>query len=323
MVARKIARATSRVIIKRPNLLWKYALVPLLQFGGFVDITADFSALYKIVKGLNPVHIKLSTSYCSIAVETEQNYYKIPFTSMAERKVIEEYNNWCRLNEDGEFREIIPQNIDMLSENGFVILKLIKYEPLDRTENAIEAAEYLLNAMRAKGEKRDAYATQSIQRGLDFLKNYCPAETYKFFDTRLNLFRELKVLVGFTHGDFHSRNILKKGADKFLTIDLDRFNRQGIQALDAVYFIVDTQSRLKKSSWHEQLRYYHKNNWNVEHKYKNIFNQYIDIDSKLLTYIFFLDRIGQEYSESSMKSKWWLNNTLELVEDITLEEALC
>jgi len=310
---RKIVRLLCRIMVRHPNILWDVCLASLIRFCGFQKPISNFKSLHKTVKKLDPFCLSISTSFTVIFVESAFFCYKIPLTTESENKLITEYQNWLKLTKDDVLKHILVQEADMIRLDNFNVLRLKKYTSLIDQEKRIEAASYLLNQMRKKGREEYAAETQSMKCGLRFIRQNCTPEIYDQYIKKLETFQKNKVITGLVHGDFHYRNMLKTEKEEYLVIDLDHITNRGIQALDAVHFIIDSQSRHRRVHWTKQLLYYHRKNWDVEDRYRKIFSSYIDIDRRLIAYVYFLDRLGKEFTKEVMSSRYWMGNVLTFI----------
>lgn len=100
------------------------------------------------------------------------------------------------------------------------------------------------------------------------------------------------VRVGIVHGDFHRENILYKSNLPVL-IDFDCSREDDIQAVDALYYILEEVRRdneYKKSLLEDWLLIYE----NVDMIYGYKCMKQVDIDLRFGLIIFFLERISQE-----------------------------
>jgi hypothetical protein len=298
--------------------MWDVFLPPLFMAGGFRD-PYYIKNLYCKISELHPSDIKLTSSYNVVLVQTNNDYYKIPLTQDAKDRIAHEFNNWWNLSKDEQVKRFLVQHLELVKSDNFIMLKVEKKEILSSIPDKIKAAEYLLEEMSATATLGQVFATEDLQRGLNFLETNSSSQIFRLFSSKYDLFLKETIRNGLTHGDFHGRNMLKTNRNEYIMIDLDRLSLNGIQALDAVHFIIDTEVRRKKVPWQVQLLHYHIGCWAVEEEYKRLFNTYVDIDRNLLTYIYFLDRTGKEYTNESARSRYWFGNMVRFLSNFTGE----
>jgi hypothetical protein len=59
--------------------------------------------------------------------------------------------------------------------------------------------------------------------------------------------------LGFAHGDFHSRNIVLDNSGTPRLVDLDCVRLNGIQELDALYFVLEWEWSRSGRPWHDTI----------------------------------------------------------------------
>ena len=146
-----------------------------------------------------------------------------------------------------------------------------------------EAAYFVLERLKEYGcdtvFKIEDYPL--VVYGLNILK-CCP----EGIELRKTLYHYLRgkegtvLRTGPVHGDFHRGNIMAANG-KLLLIDFDSFKDNGVQAVDALYFILE-EVRYKgghRKSWLEEWLYLYKNIKEIQHEYKCI--KQVDIDLQL------------------------------------------
>lgn len=112
--------------------------------------------------------------------------------------------------------------------------------------------------------------------------------------------------IGPVHGDFHMGNILVDNNHSPFVIDLDNFNINGIQAIDAFTFWVDYQTKEMKISWQEVIRLALKTDiYMGEH------------DIKLIAFLYLLNRLGFENFYYGFLSRS-IQNEFRLLEELIM-----
>ena len=102
----------------------------------------------------------------------------------------------------------------------------------------------------------------------------------------------IMVRVGIVHGDFHRDNIMCKG-NKPVLIDFDCFRENDVQAIDALYYILEEERHKNgyKNPWLEEWLSIYEDTDKM-YEYKCI--EYVDIGFKLGLIILLLERISQD-----------------------------
>lgn len=115
-------------------------------------------------------------------------------------------------------------------------------------------------------------------------------------------------VTGVCHGDFHARNIMKNSIDEYVMIDLDCVRLNGIQDFDALYYSLECEWSKTGVLWVDSLtRSFSESNSITRNVLKNFDIQW----TKGLGVSFFLDRIGQDYTQFGIRySRKSINNFL-------------
>ena len=178
--------------------------------------------------------------------------------------------------------------------------------PIENEQESYEAAKSFLTIFRNYGRKKSVNIDQLfyLKKGLDILKNIVSEAVYKKIDSLVTNFLKNEVFsVGFCHGDFHSKNLMKDQKNKYL-IDLDCIRKDSLQEFDAIYFIIQ---RITDDNfgiwWHEATRIF-KDKLSENQKYQDFLVNFLDL-SKLPTFIliYFLDRIAQDAKYMGVNDK--------------------
>lgn len=112
------------------------------------------------------------------------------------------------------------------------------------------------------------------------------------FESKLEKIFLLEWTIGPVHGDFHAGNIMNNTLGQLVMIDLDHFNLQGIQSLDAFSFWLDSCSKEIRRSWVDILP----SLINEENSYKSfkIVKPYLEHGLKEVALLYVLNRLGME-----------------------------
>jgi len=113
--------------------------------------------------------------------------------------------------------------------------------------------------------------------------------------------------IGFSHGDFHSRNIVVDDRSNPRLLDFDCVRLTGIQELDALYYMVELEWSRSGIMWYETIAAYIRGDISGEES--TIMCKFDFCYNTGLAVTFFVDRIGQEtrnfggkYTTSQMDS---------------------
>lgn len=171
---------------------------------------------------------------------------------------------------------------------------------LKKSTKKEEMAYYILEKLRETAHKTlfkiDDYPL--IINGLNVLEK-CDGggQVSRKLREYLKKQEEVILYVGIVHGDFHSDNIMCLG-NMPVIIDIDCSRENDIQAVDALYYIIEEVKREhgdRKNWLDEWLLVY--NNINIVYGYRCI--QQVDIDIKLGLIILLLERISQDKQDDS------------------------
>lgn len=156
-----------------------------------------------------------------------------------------------------------------------------------------EAANCILNELRKTGHETEFRWSDYplLVEGCNILKKSTYGE-----QANKNVRKYLKentpiVRVGIVHGDFHRGNILYKN-NRPLLIDFDCFRENDIQAVDALYYVLEEERHKHgyKNPWLVEWRLLYDNS-QVIYEYKCA--EQIDVDLKFGLIILLLERLVQ------------------------------
>jgi hypothetical protein len=136
---------------------------------------------------------------------------------------------------------------------------------------------------------------EQIINGLNVICEICgPVKRQLCANKVKELMEKEPFYIGPAHGDFHPKNILKDLNGNDYIIDLDCFRLQGIQALDAIYFVNEYYANKNNINWYQQLILFLENKQEyspVELPFLESFFKKYCVQWLLM---YFLDRVGQE-----------------------------
>jgi hypothetical protein len=174
-------------------------------------------------------------------------------------------------------------------------LSMTRYKPVSLETSLIHAVS-VYELMRVCGSReRQLRISNSgtLQAGLKVVQDVYGDSTgrciYQIVDSFL---AGGQYHVGFTHGDFHSRNILADINDDPKLIDLDCVRFHGIQELDALSFALEMEWSKSGRPWYETIAGYFREN--VPDQTKAVLNGFGVEYSHGLGVTYLVDRIGQE-----------------------------
>ena len=148
-----------------------------------------------------------------------------------------------------------------------------------------------------------------IIAGLDYIERFFGLQQALRLRKYVNDYLSLEGYVaGACHGDFHARNIMKNSIDEYVLIDLDCVRLNGIQDFDALYYSLECEWSKTGDLWVDSLtRSFSESNSITRNVLKNFDIQW----TKGLGVSFFLDRIGQDYTQFGIRySRESINNLL-------------
>ena len=148
---------------------------------------------------------------------------------------------------------------DMQLEGGAPVtyLTMSRYHPVglvDSLEYASSAYQLTRSCSSSDGVRMAVSDSPELLAGIDIL-----AELYGGPMTR-TIRRHVEVFLatgdyhlGFAHGDFHSRNIMLDDSGTPRLVDLDCVRLNGIQELDALYFVLEWEWSKSGRPWHDTI----------------------------------------------------------------------
>lgn len=237
------------------------------------------------------------TGHCPVL--TEDSFYKIVYQNFEffyfEKANIEFINNLYP-----DLAKFIP---DYQYEKNY--FKIDALSPVEDPGEQVIAAEKLLSelARYSKKEKINPNSMEYIVEGLKILKflfGNKGSEKYLKVKNRVEkIFESNEYNLGPAHGDFHSKNIMKKqksgGTFEFLMIDFDCFRRKSIQEFDAIYFLVQCIADASEKIWWHGALIQLDEQISKNSEYKHFFEKFVDFNQlQDLKFLYFIDRVGQD-----------------------------
>lgn len=229
--------------------------------------------------------IDLSVTNRCMNVFTKQYLYKI------------------QLYGDNMDRDLYNRNLFLSYAKSFVSpIKIYKKSPLtivmpilDKPVKYDEAAFYVLSELAKLGNKVKFNVGDYplLKVGINVLgKCECgklaSEKIYKYLKKQ----EGIQLRVGLVHGDFHRGNIMYMNGKPIL-IDFDCVRENDIQAIDALYFVLEELSNEHRHNqiWLEYWIYIYRNIESIE---SHICLQHVDLDLKFGWILLLLERLAQD-----------------------------
>jgi len=135
--------------------------------------------------------------------------------------------------------------------------------------------------------------SNTLQAGLNVIQKIYGVTAEKHIFQIVDTFlARRKYHIGFTHGDYHSRNILSGNDGKPILIDLDCVRFQDIQELDALSFVLEMEWSRSGRLWYMTLANYFMDV--IPDNARNVLSRFGVTYNNGLGVTYFVDRIGQE-----------------------------
>ena len=161
-------------------------------------------------------------------------------------------------------------------------------------------AQELLRFFKKKGKsiQRDYHSYEGVCLGLKSLEYYnIELMDQKQLIDQIERICKKPIRAGVVHGDFHQGNIMFDGNNKIYLIDFDYSRENDIQAYDAFYYVFERERANTCDSWLTFWQKVYNKEWHLD-DYKDIFEEAIDMSFEDIMIIFFIERLGGEYSHS-------------------------
>lgn len=233
-VARKLARYFFSIL----NVFYFFAYVlPWLKFNNFI-------------KGA----FNLSFGYQSILVSSKYLFIKV---AISKRATIErEYINYSRIKTDYPCLALILPNYQLVCGclvTALVCERMAKVGAREALPLAM-LVQKRLNESILIGQLLKLNDCTQIKEGLRCISGDFGLGVAGLMKASVeNFLLNSRYTIGFVHGDFHSRNIMKDrfGNPKIIDLDCIRFN--GIREFDALYFALEQVWSFSGEGWIESL----------------------------------------------------------------------
>jgi len=178
--------------------------------------------------------------------------------ALSRKSTIEnEYRNFAAAMRSWPSLQAILPEIQFKSDRLVTYLAMPRYHPIgleDSLAHASSAYQLMRRCSNAPGVRLAVSDSQEILTGIDVI-----AELYDAMSagaTRRHVEAYLAsgdYHLGFAHGDFHSRNIVLDDFGAPRLVDLDCIRLNGIQELDALYFVLEWEWSRSGRPWHDTI----------------------------------------------------------------------
>ena len=238
--------------------------------------------------------ISVSSVYSGAVVVDRKRIYKIALSRKSTIDV--EYKKYVKAGQRWpELIAILP-DCQFQEEQFFSYLAMTRYHPIGMEEAIVQASNLyqFMRFCRTPNVQTMAISdSEELGAGLEVILNLYDDSTsravYQQVETYL---RSGDYHLGFVHGDFHSRNIMIDEHGKPRLIDLDCIRLNGIQELDALYFVLELEWSRSGKLWYLTMVDFLKGN--IPADLRTVLNGFDVENSFPLCITFLVDRIGQE-----------------------------
>jgi hypothetical protein len=189
---------------------------------------------------------------------------------------------------------LAPLEIRRDGSGTFLLMK--RYDPVAE-QSAVDHALRLYRMMQGcrsfADSQFDVSRSTQVAAGIDVLIDLYGSSIERLVRKRLQALRAgVDFDLGFAHGDFHSRNIVLDSAGTARLIDLDCARMNGVQQLDALYFVLEAEWSRSRTYWFEQIAAYLRSELPTDAQM--VLNRFGVTVTSGLALVYLLDRIGQE-----------------------------
>ena len=241
----------------------------------------------------------VSRGHGAFLLVSEQRFLKLAISPIA--ALDREYANYCQL------REVCPDLADVLPAYRLIRTAGISALACERLSKIPHAAA-LAPAVAMYGRFRsNSFAggrlaladCPQITAGLYCIETELGPETARSLQARTEVFlAKGQYTMGLAHGDFHSRNVMRDEKGVCKLIDLDCVRLAGISEFDALYFALEQEWLATGRLWTGVLaECFTRQGRNIAPSMAAFSVSW----AAGLGVAFFLDRIGQDFANYSMR----------------------
>jgi len=171
--------------------------------------------------------------------------------------IAREYENFAQATRKWPSLLAIFPELYFQGDGPLVYLTMPRYRSV-AVERGLEHAAAAYRAIRSCANPRDARLTlpdaQELLAGIELIAEVYDAPTSGTIRRHVEAFLASgDYHLGFAHGDFHSRNIVLDDHGGARLVDLDCVRLNGIQELDALYFVLEWEWSRRGRPWYETI----------------------------------------------------------------------
>lgn len=222
---------------------------------------------------------------------TEKAFYKIATKNLCFFEYEKDSINFLKTNYP-EIAKLIP---DYEYHNNYFKTEIL--EPISDIKEQLDSAKNILNIFKIYGEKNQINLNDlyHIIDGLNIINYLMGEDKYSKIKKKVeDILENNKFRIGICHGDFHSKNIVKKDSDIFI-IDFDCLRKKSIQEFDIIYFMIQYIIYIDRNIWWYEALLKFDEQIEKHLEYKLFLEEFVSFDKiKELKLLYFLDRIGQD-----------------------------
>jgi hypothetical protein len=223
-----------------------------------------------------------------------------------------EYRNFAAASRNWPDLLAIFPDIQFNSHGLVKYLTMSRYHPVGLEDSLAHASNtYLLmrNSGNGHGVRMAVSDSPELLAGFAMLAELYDDSTARSIRRHVEAFLATgDYHLGFAHGDFHSRNIVldELGAPRLVDLDCIRLN--GIQELDALYFVLEWEWSRTGRPWHDTIVAMVRGTASEEQQTMLRTGFGVEVSSGLaVTYL--VDRIGQE--GRNFDARWYTRAALD------------
>jgi len=273
----------NKLKITSKKIIFKYLNFLLNILKKYLCLLIEFKDLSSSIKGHN--NFILGSCFYSVIIDNMVYFYI-------------EYNNINMIKKKyPEIACIIPK-YKYLFLRKIIIQKTFLLKDINNTAELYSHAYDLLYLFRKYGKRNkiSILEMENIIKGIDVIKYHYGVEMSDLLYNDLKFYMDNnEFYIGFCHGDFHGKNIMKSNNNVYI-IDMDCVREKSIQEFDLIYFLNQEISVSNDISWVNGLLYLNKYLNNDDNMKKLIYLLPNKNTINFLLFLYFFDRLGQDFS---------------------------
>jgi hypothetical protein len=200
-----------------------------------------------------PLTVRLG--FRSAAVMDRSRLCKVALGSMS--TIAREYENFAQATRKWPSLLAIFPELHLQDDGPVVYLTMPRYRPValeDSLQLAARAYSVIGSCASSRGARLTLPDAQELLVGIQIIAELYGVSTSDKIRHHVETFLASgDYHLGFAHGDFHSRNIVLDNHGGARLIDLDCLRLNGIQELDALYFVLEWESSRSGRPWYATI----------------------------------------------------------------------